>query len=126
MYASITVDFAGGSAVTNLVQLRLGQAVVALRQDDGVTAQFSSGITNLAVETQSVSLATGLKAEFTGTITLTIEWTSSQEPSVVLDNLSNAPATPATVTWPTQTVPQTEILTPGEPLTLSGISGTTS
>lgn len=121
MSALVTINFGGGSAMTNLVLIEVGQGEIALQQPDGLTALISSGVTNIGAGSQTVTFATGLKAEFVGTLAVVIQWTPPQEPSITLNNLANGIESPATVSWPTATVPQTQQLTPGQPLTLSGI-----
>jgi len=109
--AQVTINFAGGVASTNLVQVILGQAGLALESGRGAPAAVV-GLTNTTVHRGGA---------FVGTLALTLSW-SGEDPTVTLDNLVPAAhGGPATVSWPTATGLETQVLTPGNALTLSGI-----
>lgn len=123
MDALVTIDFAGGVASTSLVQLFLSQAQLSLSTNRGVSTTVVD-FPNLAVGAEQVAVATQSGGVFNGTIALQLAWTGDALPVVTLNNLVVGPhGNPATITWPTAQGPQTQILTPGNPLTLSGIVG---
>ena len=116
MDAQVTINFAGGIASTNLVQVVLGQAVLALQSVRGALANIV-GFTNMTVYPAQIVFATPNGGAFDGALS----W-SGEDPTLTLDNLVQAPhGAPATVTWPVAGGTETQILTPGNPLTLSGI-----
>ncbi|WP_137861335.1 MULTISPECIES: hypothetical protein [unclassified Sphingomonas] len=121
MDAQVTINFAGGVASTNLVQVMLGQAVLALESLRGASASVV-GFTNMTVYAERVTFATQSGGVFDGSLSLVLSWHGG-DPSVTLDNLVPAPShgNPATITWPTGSGQETQILTPGNALTLSGI-----
>ena len=123
MNAAVTITFAGGTASTNLVQLLVEHAEIALETNDGVATAMDFAFTNISIAPGAVSLATPTGGTFDGTLALVLQW-SGQDPAIILNNLVPAPhGDPATITWPTATGQETQILTPGTPLTLSGIAG---
>jgi hypothetical protein len=116
----VTIDFAGGVAATSLVQIILGQAVIAPSVNQGVTTGIGS-FTNLSVWADQVAFATPVGGVFDGTLSLALGL-ESEDPTVTLNNLvPSAKGEPATITWPTASGPQVQILMPGNPMTLSGI-----
>ena len=120
MDAQVTINFAGGIASTNLVQVVLGQAVLALQSVRGALANIV-GFTNMTVYPAQIVFATPNGGAFDGTLALTLSW-SGEDPTLTLDNLVQAPhGAPATVTWPVAGGTESQILTPGNPLALSGI-----
>ena len=120
MDAQVTINFAGGVASTNLVQVILGQAVLALESVRGALADVV-GFTNMTVHPGQVTFAAPTGGAFVWTLALTLSW-SGEDPTVTLDNLVPAAhGGPATVSWPTATGLETQVLTPGNALTLSGI-----
>lgn len=119
----MTIDFGGGAASTSLVQLFVQHAALALDFNQGVAANIAGGVTNLSILPGGLSIATTPGAAFSGTLALVLQWTG-QDPAVTLNNLALAThGNPATITWPTANGQETQILTPGTPLTLSGIVG---
>lgn len=123
MEAAVTIDLAGGVASASLVRILVQGAAVALGPDEGVTGNIAGGITNISILSGGLSIATAPSAAFGGTVTLALQWTGPA-PAVTLDNLAPAPhGEPATIRWPTASGQETQILTPGTPLTLSGITG---
>jgi hypothetical protein len=123
MEATVTIDLGGGAASTNLVQLLVQHAAFALAPNQGVACDIASGVTNVSISPGAISIATASGATFSGTLTLLLQWTG-QDPAVILNNLVPTHGNPATIAWPAASGPETQILTPGTPLTLSGISGT--
>ncbi|HXC55140.1 MAG TPA: hypothetical protein VNU97_07590 [Rhizomicrobium sp.] len=120
MTASITINFANGVAASNTVDVMLTNCTVSAGLNSGVTVAMASALTNVTVTSTQVAVATALNAQFNGSVTIAIGWTSGQQPEVTLNNLLNNSG-PATVTWPTASGPQTQILTPGDPMALAGI-----
>jgi len=122
MNAAVTIDFGGGTASAGIVRIAVEQAQVALGLNEGVATGIGGSFTNIAILAGAVSFATAAGGTFGGTLTLMLQW-SGQDPAVTLDNLSFAHGNAATITWPTADGQQTQILTPGNPLTLNGIVG---
>jgi hypothetical protein len=121
--AAVTINFAGGTASTDLVQVLVEHAQVALGLNEGVATGIDFAFTNISICPGAVSFATAAGGTFDGTLTLALQW-SGQNPAIMLNNLVPAPhGNPATITWPTTQGQETQILTPGTPLTLSGITG---
>lgn len=121
MEASITINFAGGTAATNLVQILVAGGTIALDPRSGVTLAVP-GVTNIAVGPGSVGISGPVGGRFSGTLMLLLGW-SSGVPSVTLDNLVPTAGNPATITWPTASGLQVQILTPGDPMPLTGLIG---
>ncbi|HEX8380452.1 MAG TPA: hypothetical protein VF619_07885 [Allosphingosinicella sp.] len=126
MSATITVDFAGGSAAATEISVVLANArfVLDLNQATALTARSGprgSGPTNLSAQSGRVSIASGIGARLDATLALTIEWQPPDTPEITLNNMENPPNSPATVTWPTSGGPATQILAPGNPLPLNGL-----
>lgn len=122
MNAPVMIDFAGGAAATSPVQLRpIGGSFVL--QANQRTAAAVAGFTSIAMLPGGVSFACAVGGIFDGTLAMVLEW-SGQDPQIVLDNLVPAAhGGPATISWPTATGQETQILSPGNPLTLTGIIG---
>jgi hypothetical protein len=97
-------------------------AMSMLAPDQGVAGSNIGGITNISILGGGLSIATALGGMFDGSLTLALQWTG-QDPALTLDNLAPTHGSPATITWPTATRPETQILTPGTPMVLSGIVG---
>jgi hypothetical protein len=117
----VTIDFAGGVAATSLVQIILDQAVIAPGVNQGVTTAVGA-FTNLSVWPDQVAFATSVGGVFDGTLSLALGL-GAEDPTVTLNNLvPSAKGEAATITWPTASGPEIQILTPGNPLTLSGIT----
>lgn len=121
MSARITINFAGGTATANLVEVSLSNCSVSLSQDYGAAVAMASALTNITVLAAQVTIATAYNAQFNGTLQMPIGWTAGQLPSVTLNNLQNPSGSPATVTWPTATIPQTQVLSPGVAMPLTNI-----
>jgi hypothetical protein len=119
--AVITFDFGGGSATTNRVFIVLQQGDFVLLKNTALAAAISSGMTNLSVISDQIWISAGIGSELQGTLAAPIDWSSPQVPEVILNNLSNSANSPATVSWPTAAGVQTQRLTPGDPLELTGI-----
>jgi hypothetical protein len=121
--AAVTINFAGGAASTNLVQVFVEHGEFSLELNEGVATGIGSAFTNVSIAPGTVGFATAAGGAFNGTLTLVLQW-SGQDPAIILNNLVPAPhGNPATITWPTAGGQETQILTPGTPLTLSGIAG---
>ena len=120
MSAQITINFGGGTATSSRVAIVQTDATISPNPQTGVSVAMASALTNITVLSNQVAIATALNAAFDGSLTLSIAW-SSGDPAVTLDNLQSSANSPATATWPTAAGPQTQILTPGNPLTLSGL-----
>jgi hypothetical protein len=121
MSADISINFAGATAKSNSVGVVLAGCTVSPSADGGVTVAMASALTNITIVSNLVTIATALNAQFSGSLAMAIGWTSEQQPSVTLNNLQNPTDSPATVTWPTASAPQIQILTPGNPMPLTGI-----
>ena len=121
MSAEITIFFAGGSATGERVSILVTQGSVQLAGNAGLIVELKSGFANVSATSSEVAFATSAGAKFAGTLALVIEWQTQEVPAVTLNNLSNAANMPTKVTWPTKEGPQTQILTPGNPMPLSGI-----
>ena len=121
MSALITINFADGAATSSNVFVLLADCTVAPGPSAGVVVAMASALTNVSVTNAQVAIATANGARFNGSVAIAVGWASGQEPGVTLNNLQNGSEGQATVTWPTATGPQTQILTPGDPMVLSGI-----
>ena len=121
MSAVIVINFAGGTATGNTVVVALSGCTVSPSLNAGATVAMASALTNVTVLSSQVEIATGLHAQFNGSLSLSIAWASGAVPAITLNNLASADGNPATVMWPTATGQQTQILSPGNPTTLSGI-----
>ncbi|HWU96176.1 MAG TPA: hypothetical protein VN029_11295 [Sphingomonas sp.] len=121
MNADVTIDFAGGVASTSLVQVSLTGASFGLLTNDGVSTAIP--LPNLAVAAGHLTVATQPGGQFNGKIKLTLLGQASSLPVVTLNNLvPGSQRLPATIAWPSAAGTQTQILTPGDPLTLNGIA----
>lgn len=121
MYALVTIDFAGGVAMNNLVQIQIGQALIALEASRGVTTTVVA-FPNLSVSGEELGVATVSGGVFEGKLALVLACDGQTDPVVTLKNLVPGPSgNPTTITWPCATMPQTQVLMPDNPLTLSGI-----
>ena len=121
MSAVIVINFAGGTATGNSIIVALSNCTVSPGPNAGVTVAMASALTNVTVLSSQVEIATGLDAQFNGSLSLSIAWASGAVPAITLNNLASADSNPATVMWPTATGRQTQILSPGNPTTLTGI-----
>ncbi|MDF7777505.1 hypothetical protein P1X14_19780 [Sphingomonas sp. AOB5] len=121
MSAMVSIDMAAGVASTNVVQLLFGQAEIALGANQGVSCSII-GIANIAITPESVTFATVTGGCFNGSLAMALQLYPSEEPTITLNNLvPGQNGYPATISWPTASGLQTQILTPGNPLTLCGI-----
>ncbi|HEY4940852.1 MAG TPA: hypothetical protein VII56_05445 [Rhizomicrobium sp.] len=121
MSANVTINFASGSATSSTVEVMLSGCTISPSAVAGASVSMASALTNISVFAGQVMIATAYNAQFNGSLTMAIGWTSGQQPSVTLNNISNPSNSPATVMWPTANGPQIQILSPGNPLTLNGI-----
>jgi hypothetical protein len=126
MSAAITVDLAGGTATATEVSIVLANAQIVLDLDQAMaltarSGSKGSGPTNLSVQSGQVSIAAGIGARLDAQLVLNIDWQPGEFPEITLNNLENPQASPATATWPTSGGLSTQILTPGNPLFLSGL-----
>lgn len=121
MNAQVTITFAGGVASTNLVQIFLTGASLGLLANAGQSTMFP--LPNLVLGAGHVSISTMQGGVFTGRIELLLAGSAQSMPVVTLNNLVPGPqGEPTTIRWPTQQGLQTQVLTPGDPLTLNGIT----
>ncbi|MGK6355771.1 hypothetical protein ACMGDH_11180 [Sphingomonas sp. DT-207] len=120
MSALITINFADGTATSTGVEVVLANCEVAPGPDYGVSVAMASALTNITVLSTQVIVSTATGAMFNGSLAIQISWGSGQ-PTVTLNNLRNGASSPALVTWPTAQGPQTQILSPGDAMPLSGI-----
>jgi hypothetical protein len=123
MSALITINFAGGTATSPGVEVVLTDCQVAPGVNSGVTVAMASALTNISVVGGQIVISTAVGGQFNGSVAIQISWGSGKTPSVTLNNLHNSASSPATVSWPTAIGPQTQILAPGDPISLSGIVG---
>lgn len=121
MSALVTINFAGGSATSPGVEVLLADCAVAPGADAGVTVAMASALTNIAITSAQIVIATAVGAQFNGSVAIQIAWHSGQTPRLTLNNLQIGTDGPATVTWPTPVGPQTQLLVSGNPLLLSDI-----
>lgn len=122
MDAPIMIDFAGGTAATSPVRVVPVDASFVL-QANAQTVAAIAGFTSIAILPDGISFATAVGGVFEGTLTMVLQW-SGADPQIALDNLvPGAHGGPATISWPTPTGEETQILSPGTPLTLTGIVG---
>lgn len=121
MSALITINFAGGSATSPGVEVMLTDCQVAPGVNSGVVVAMASALTNITVVGAQIVISTAVGGQLNGSVAIQISWSSGQTPSVTLNNLRNNAGSPAMVTWPTKGGPQTQILSPGDPISLSGI-----
>lgn len=120
MNATITVNFAGGAATTSEIELTVTGASIAVTQTGGLSLNGMS-VPAIAIEPGAVTFACMPGASFPGRLALPLAL-SGPAPAITLNNLAQA-HNPATVSWPTAYSLQTQILTPGDPLVLTGIIG---
>lgn len=120
MESTVTINFAGGTASTQLVQIFVQGAEIGLGITAGVT--LTAPLTNLSIQPGVVAIASPIGGRYDGRIALLLQW-SGNDPTVALNNLVPAGGGPATVSWPTATGPETQALTPGTPITLNGLVG---
>lgn len=123
MQAEITLAFNGATAASSPVFVALDGATLAVSVVQGVTVAMTSGFTNVAVTASQLSFATMPKAQFGGTLQLQISWNAGTLPAVTLANVLPS-SNPPTVSWPTASGPQHQVLSSGDPMSLSGIIGT--
>lgn len=122
MSATITINFANGTATANSVFVLLSNATVNLGDDPGVTLALTSAVTNIVVASNSVAIATELNAKFDGSLSLSIDWASGAQPAVTLENLAaSSSSNPATVLWPTASGIQAQNLPSDFAVVLTGI-----
>jgi len=121
MSALIKIDFAGGTAASNNVFVALTNCTVAPSAQNGVVVAMASALTNISVLSGQVMIATATGAQFNGSVAIAISWVAKDQPTVTLNNLQNGVNNPATVTWPTSGGQETQILSPGDPMVLTGI-----
>jgi hypothetical protein len=122
MNATITINFANATATGNNVSLALNGCSVSPGANAGVSVAMASALTNINILAGQVEIATAFNAQFNGSMSIAIGWQDGQQPEVTLNNLENSKS-PATVTWPTESGPETQILSPGDPMILTGIAG---
>lgn len=120
MSANITINFADGTATSSVVSIALSDCSISPGAESGVSVAMASALTNVTATAAEVAIATALDAKFSGSAQIAIGWAGGQVPAVTLNNLRND-TTPATVTWPTASGPQAQILTPGDSVQLAGI-----
>lgn len=121
METTVTINFAGGTASTDPVQILVQGAQLVLDVTTGV-ALAAPGLTNLSIRPDLVAFASPPGGQFNGTIGLLLSW-SGDDPAVTLNNLAPAEGEPATIVWPAASGPVTQVLTPGTPMTLYGLIG---
>lgn len=120
MSASVMINFAGGSATSPGVEMVLSDGEIVLGANAGVTVAMASALTNITITGTQIVISTAVGGQFNGSVAIQVSWDSGRTPSLTLNNLQYG-TSPATVTWPTAGGPQTQILGPGFPISLSGI-----
>lgn len=127
--ASLFVDD-GGGALSDVVFTVSGEATATTVQflvSGAATWGFSSvsalsiygtlSITSLAATAKALNLGMPPGSALNFTVTIPIELQSAEAPTVEVNNLTGN----ITATWPTADGPQTQVLAPGDPTTLSGL-----
>uniref|UniRef100_B0T4K3 Uncharacterized protein n=1 Tax=Caulobacter sp. (strain K31) TaxID=366602 RepID=B0T4K3_CAUSK len=117
---SVVVTFTGAVATTNSVKVGLveNSAHYTLASSQGVAVNGTFTFNTLSVTQNAVLFGVAAGATFTGTITLDVTPNQPNGTPVIL--VSNLTVDSATVTYPTNDGPETQVLTPGQELTLSG------
>ena len=117
---SVTVTFTGATATTNSVKIALveNSAHYVLAASQGVSVNGTFTFTSLSITQNAVQFGVTPSATFNGTIVLDVAPNQPGGlPSILVSNLN---VDTATVTYPTNEGPETQVLTPGQELTLSG------
>lgn len=117
---SVVVTLTGATATTNSVKIALveNSAHYGLAAAQGVQINGTFAFNTLSITQNAVQFGVSPGASFTGAVTLNvIPNAPSGAPSILVSNLD---VDSATVTYPTNDGPETQMLTPGQELTLSG------
>jgi len=117
---SVVVTFTGATATTNSVKIGLveNSAHYTLASSQGVSVNGTFTFNTLSITQNAVVFGVSPGAAFTGTLTLDVVPNAANVPPSLL--VSNLNVDSATVTYPTNDGPETQVLTPGQELTLSG------
>lgn len=117
---SVVVTFTGAVATTTSVKVGLvdNSAHYTLAASQGVAVSGTFTFNSLSITQNAVQFGVGAGATFTGTITLDVTPNQPNGTPVIL--VSNLTVDSATVTYPTNDGPETQVLTPGQELTLAG------
>lgn len=117
---SVVVTFTGAVATTNSVKVGLveNSAHYTLASSQGVAVNGTFTFNTLSITQNAVLFGVAAGATFTGTVTLDVTPNQPNGTPVIL--VSNLTVDSATVTYPTNDGPETQVLTPGQELTLSG------
>jgi hypothetical protein len=117
--ANIVFTFSSAEPTSNSIQMRLLGSNFSIGRYTGLSFSISTPISSF--EATSTTLYMGLFSgtTFTGTVTDLIQFQPGASPAVEVTNFTGT----VSVSWPTNDGPETQILTPGEPLALSGVVG---
>ncbi len=117
---SVVVTFTGAVATTNSVKIGLvdNSAHYTLAASQGVAVNGAFTFSSLSITQNAVLFGVGAGATFTGTVTLDVTPNQPNGTPVLL--VSNLTVDSASVTYPTNDGPETQVLSPGQELTLSG------
>jgi hypothetical protein len=120
--ASVFVTFEG-TTTSSVINVTLSNCTITPGASFGVNGTMKqNGWMNFAVVNNQVRIGTGNNAPIGGSVQLEIAWTSGTTPGVTLNNLTNINPYNTSVTWPTSTGYQQQVLTPGQETLLNGIS----
>lgn len=118
--ASTLVTFEiSGEATTNSVQFIVsGSAAWSLGSVDALSISGTIPITGLYAARNALSMELAPGSSLNLSVSIPIEYQEADAPTVEVTNLSGI----VTVTWPTDSGPQTQTLLAGDPITLDGLA----
>ena len=116
---SVTLSLTNATATSGNVSIQLTGHTGAYKvmQSNPLAVSGSFTFTSLSITASTLAFNVASGASFTGNITVNIDPADGKTPSMVVNNLT---ADTVMVTWPTEDGPETQQLTPGTPMVLSG------
>jgi hypothetical protein len=115
---TITITLNGATATTSIsVSLLNGSATYALKSSEGVQVAGSCTFNALLITADALNFGVSPGTTFYGSLVLNVIPSGTNPPVILVDKLD---VDMATVTYPTEDGPVTQVLTPGTPVALAG------
>lgn len=117
---AVVISLTGATATTSSVTVNLmnNTGNYTLASNQGIVVAGSFSFSTLSVTTHSVKFGVAPQSSFEGSISLDVVPTPSTNTPVI--EINNITVDTATVTYPTEDGPVTQVLTPGQPMPLTG------
>lgn len=112
----ITINYQNVTLTSSSAQISVSQGSFGLETSGGLSISGTAGFDALYVTSSVVNFASQSGAMFNAAVSVMVAANSGSDPVITATNFSGN----VTVSWPTSNGPQIQMLSPGNPITLSG------